>query len=82
VDAISQTIFEKSAQAPRDQQIHLATYVMKPQGFVRRGFELEQDRDTARILRSVLMKPEQENWIPDLHTHVETLAKQLIKEHK
>jgi glutamate/tyrosine decarboxylase-like PLP-dependent enzyme len=82
VDAISQAIFEKSAQAPRDQQIHLATYVMKPQGFVRRGFELEQDRDTARILRSVLMKPEQENWIPDLHTHVETLAKQLIKERK
>jgi hypothetical protein len=28
------------------------------------------------------MKPEQENWIPDLHTHVETLAKQLIKERK
>jgi glutamate/tyrosine decarboxylase-like PLP-dependent enzyme len=82
VDAISQAIFEKSAQAPRDQQIHLATYVMKPQGFIRRSFELEQDRDTARILRSVLMKPEQENWIPDLHTHVETLAKKLIKEHK
>jgi hypothetical protein len=81
VDAISHAVFEKSAQAPRDQQIHLATYVMKPQGFIRRGFELEQDRDTARILRSVLMKPEQENWIPDLHSHVETLTKQLIKEH-
>ena len=82
IDAISHAVFEKSFQAPRDQQIHLATYVMKPQGFARRGFDLEQDRDTARILRSVLMKPEQENWIPDLHSHVETLTKQLIKEHK
>ncbi len=81
IDAISHAVFEKSFQAPRDQQIHLATYVMKPKGFARRGFDLEQDRDTARILRSVLMKPEQENWIPDLHSHVETLTRQLIKEH-
>jgi len=35
-----------------------------------RGIELELDADRARIMRSVLMKPEHEPLIPELHHHV------------
>jgi len=80
LDWASHEIFERSAKVDRANQIHLATYVMKPDGFAKRGISLVQNSDTARIMRSVLMKPEQEHWIPDLHSHVESLAKQLIEE--
>jgi hypothetical protein len=36
------------------------------------------DADKARIMRSVLMKPEQEFWVGNLHAKVEELTKQLI----
>jgi hypothetical protein len=80
LDWASHEIFERSARTERANQIHLATYVMKPHGFQKRGIEMTQNADSARIMRSVLMKPEQEDWIPDLHMHVESLAKQLIEE--
>lgn len=80
IDWASHEIFERSAQTDRANQIHLATYVMKPEGFSKRGLRLNENANSARIMRSVLMKPEQEGWIPDLHSHVETLAKQLIEE--
>jgi glutamate/tyrosine decarboxylase-like PLP-dependent enzyme len=80
LDWASHEIFERSAKTERTNQIHLATYVMKPDGFAKRNINLSQNSESARIMRSVLMKPEQEHWIPDLHTHVESLAKQLIEE--
>ncbi len=82
VDEVSQSIFEMTGQGSREQQIHLATYVMKPEGFIRRGIVLDQDKPTAKILRSVLMKPEQETFVNELHSRVDTLASQLIKEQK
>jgi len=82
LDWASHEIFERSAKTDRSNQIHLATYVMKPDGFAKRGIRLTENAESARIMRSVLMKPEQEHWIPDLHSHVESLAKQLIEEKK
>ena len=40
----------------------------------RRHPGVEPDRDGARILRSVLMKPEAESYVRELHTRVEQLA--------
>lgn len=77
LDAVSHELLVRSAQGPREEQIHLATYVVKPEQLSARGFHLENDVANARILRSVLMKPEQSSWVPKLHSRVEALAKEL-----
>ena len=84
IDRVSAELFHRSAATDRKEQIHLATYVMKQSGFAKRGFDIPVDpaRDSARIMRSVLMKPEQENWIPDLHSHVENVTKEITEENK
>ncbi len=80
LDYRSHELFLRSAATERKEQIHLATYVVKPAALRSRGFDLSEDADKARIMRSVLMKPEQEHWVGDLHTHLEALTKQLIGE--
>jgi glutamate/tyrosine decarboxylase-like PLP-dependent enzyme len=78
LDRVSHELFVRSADAERKEQIHLATYVVKPQALKARGFNLIEDADQARIMRSVLMKPEQENWIGDLHAHLEATTREMI----
>jgi hypothetical protein len=39
-----------------------------------RHAEIEADQNDARILRSVLIKPEHEAFVPELHARVERLA--------
>ena len=78
IDEISQTVFEQAANAERADQIHLATYVMKSQAFADRGFDLQGDEPKAKILRSVLMKPEHEYLVPTLHSRVESLVSKLL----
>ena len=70
LDRVSHAIFEMAADTTRPQQTHLATYVVTPAQLSVRGIELELDADRARIMRSVLMKPEHEPLIPELHHHV------------
>ena len=78
LDRISHELFLKSADVERKEQIHLATYVVKPEALSARGFKLNEDAEQARIMRSVLMKPEQENWVGDLHAHLEKLTREMI----
>ena len=78
LDRVSHELFLRAADADRKEQIHLATYVVKPQALKDRGFSLTEDADQARIMRSVLMKPEQENWIGDLHSHLEAITREMI----
>jgi len=70
LDRVSHAIFEMAADTTRPQQTHLATYVVGPEPLRARGIELEPDVPRARIMRSVLMKPEHEPLIPELHHHV------------
>jgi hypothetical protein len=78
IDEISQTVFEQAANTERADQIHLATYMMKSQAFADRGFALQGDELKAKILRSVLMKPEHEYLVPKLHARVESLVSNLL----
>jgi glutamate/tyrosine decarboxylase-like PLP-dependent enzyme len=78
LDHVSHELLVQAAQGERKDQIHLATYVTKPEQLQSRGFSLAQDAPTARILRSVLMKPEHETWVPRIHRTVESLARKLI----
>ena len=38
---------------------------------------MRADADGARIVRSVLMKPESEAWVPELHARAEDLVQHL-----
>ena len=78
LDRLSHELFLRSAATDRKEQIHLATYVVKSDALKARGFNLTEDADKARIMRSVLMKPEQEHWVGDLHTHLEALTREMI----
>nr|WP_279535913.1 aminotransferase class V-fold PLP-dependent enzyme [Microcella frigidaquae] len=70
LDRVSHAIFEFAADTTRPQQTHLATYVVTPAQLRARGIHLEEDAERGRIMRSVLMKPEHEPLIPEMHHHV------------
>lgn len=70
LDRVSHAIFEMAVDTARPQQTHLATYVVTPSQLRSRDINLVEDADRARIMRSVLMKPEHEPLIPDMHHHV------------
>jgi len=54
---------------------YLSTLRIPVADFARRHPGVEPDREGARILRSVLMKPEAESYLPELHARVERLAR-------
>src|SRR5499427_2616002 len=58
----------------RDRPVFLSTLRVTSAGMSRRHPGIKADRDGARILRSVLMKPEARGYVPELHTRVERLS--------
>ena len=54
--------------------VFLSTLRVTADAMARRHPGVTADAGGARILRSVLMKPEQEGFVPDLHARVERLA--------
>ena len=57
-----------------EDPIFLSTLRVDASAFAALHPEIERDADSARVLRSVLMKPEHEAWIEPLHRRLETLA--------
>ena len=60
--------------ADRADPVFLSTLQVQASEFGRRQAGIAADRDGARILRSVLMKPEAEAHVAQLHARVERLA--------
>ena len=58
----------------REQPVFLSTLSVAADAFGRRHPHVAADAARARILRSVLMKPESETYVADLHARVEALA--------
>jgi hypothetical protein len=54
--------------------VYLSTLRVTADAFARRHPGVAADRDGTRILRSVLMKPESESFVTELHARVERLA--------
>jgi glutamate/tyrosine decarboxylase-like PLP-dependent enzyme len=54
--------------------VFLSTLRVTPAAFAARHPHVRPDAGGARILRSVLMKPESEDYVPELHARVEALA--------
>jgi hypothetical protein len=73
LDFRSHELLVRAAEGERLNQVHLATYVVKAQALEARGLSHGQDLDSARIMRSVLMKPESEAQVPFLHSRIEEL---------
>jgi glutamate/tyrosine decarboxylase-like PLP-dependent enzyme len=60
----------------RDRPLFLSTLRVTAAGMSRRHPGIAADRDGARILRSVLMKPEARGYVAELHARAEDLAAQ------
>jgi glutamate/tyrosine decarboxylase-like PLP-dependent enzyme len=61
--------------ADQEHAVFLSTLRVTADALARRHPGVARDRDGARILRSVLMKPEAENFTGELHARVERLAR-------
>lgn len=55
--------------------VYISTLQVPADAFARRHPGVTRDRDGARILRSVLMKPEAESYVGELHRRIERLAR-------
>jgi glutamate/tyrosine decarboxylase-like PLP-dependent enzyme len=57
-----------------ERPVFVSTLAVEADAFARRHRDIAADRARARILRSVLMKPESEHYIATLHSRLEKLA--------
>jgi hypothetical protein len=60
--------------ADQERPVFLSTLTVTADAFGRRYPRAVADAGRARILRSVLMKPESETYLPVLHARIEELA--------
>jgi glutamate/tyrosine decarboxylase-like PLP-dependent enzyme len=67
IDAASAAAMAAGMALPPAESLHLATYTVDGPALAARGHRLDIDVPTGRILRSVLMKPEHEAAVSDLH---------------
>jgi glutamate/tyrosine decarboxylase-like PLP-dependent enzyme len=73
IDAASARILDAGMKAPADP-VFLSTLRVTAAAFHQRHPEITADADAARILRSALMKPEQETYVEHLCARLESLA--------
>ena len=72
VDAASHRVMETGMNAPLDP-VFLSVARASKEAFAARHPEVTADADGARVLRSVLMKPESEDYLDTLHARVLSL---------
>ena len=73
VGVASHGLFDRAMNDPNDP-VFIATYGVSADALLRRHPRRVRDADTSMILRSVVMKPENETNIEHLHRRLETLA--------
>ncbi|RSM77679.1 aminotransferase class V-fold PLP-dependent enzyme [Kibdelosporangium aridum] len=73
VDARSDALL-RLGMAAEDDPVYLSLLRTDAAAFRRRHPLVTQDTDSARVVRSVLMKPEAEDYVDTLHARVEELA--------
>ncbi|WP_328958030.1 pyridoxal phosphate-dependent decarboxylase family protein [Kitasatospora purpeofusca] len=74
IDGASHRLME-NGMARRPNPVYVSVSRVGAHAFALRHPEVRPDRDDARILRSVLMKPEAELYLDRLHARVEDLAR-------
>jgi hypothetical protein len=73
VDAASERVLRRGMTDEQDP-VYLSVLRVDAADFTRRHPDLAADADGARVLRSVLIKPEAQAWLPRLHARVAALA--------
>lgn len=81
IDALTAKVFSSAMELPPREAIFTATYTVTPDALAARGHrfagaETGPDAPHARILRSVVMKPESAAVIDHVHSVLETLVTQ------
>jgi len=64
----------QNGMADPENPVYLSTLRVGADAFTALHPDVERDADSVTILRSVLMKPEHEGWVPQLHEAIEKLA--------
>jgi glutamate/tyrosine decarboxylase-like PLP-dependent enzyme len=77
VDAATQAVLQNGMD-DRDDPVYLSVLRRGRDALAARHPQLDPDADDARILRSVLMKPEHEHTVDWLHERVEALARDAL----
>jgi len=77
VDAATQAVLESGMEDP-DDPVFLSVLRVGSEPLLARHPHLRPDAEGARILRSVLMKPEHEQAVDWLHERVEALAREAM----
>jgi hypothetical protein len=72
VDAASARILDAGMTA--EDPVFLSTFRVTAEAFLARHSKMDADIEGGRILRSVLMKPESEDYVDHLHARLEALA--------
>jgi hypothetical protein len=73
IDEASARMLARGMADP-EHPAYLSTLRVPAGQFARRHPGVAQDRDGARILRSVLIKPEAETYVRELHSRIEHLT--------
>ncbi|WP_344430977.1 pyridoxal phosphate-dependent decarboxylase family protein [Amycolatopsis minnesotensis] len=70
IDEASAHVLTRGMRLPPARSLFVATYTVDAAGLAARGHRVRADVPRGRILRSVLMKPETEQYVPWLHQQV------------
>jgi hypothetical protein len=73
IDAAAERVLQ--AGMSEDDPVYLSTLRIDAAAFAAAHPEIELDADGVRVLRSVLMKPEHEPFVPWLHQRVTEIAR-------
>ncbi|HEY3479375.1 MAG TPA: aspartate aminotransferase family protein, partial [Streptomyces sp.] len=74
IDRVSAHVLDAGMHRSPEQALFVATYTVTGDDLARRGHDVRADVARGRILRSVLMKPESETYIHDLHREIARLS--------
>lgn len=77
VDAAADRVL-RAGMADGEDPVYLSLLRVDAADLTRRHPQLTADADGARVLRSVLIKPEAEQWLPRLHARVAALAAEAV----
>jgi glutamate/tyrosine decarboxylase-like PLP-dependent enzyme len=70
IDRASARVLNEGIRRPAADSLFVATYTVAAADLAKRGHQVQADVPQGRILRSVLMKPETEQYVPWLHEQV------------
>jgi glutamate/tyrosine decarboxylase-like PLP-dependent enzyme len=74
IDRLSGHVLHAGMALPPEEAVFVATYSVDGAALKARGHHVEADMERGRILRSVLMKPETEAVIPQIHETISRLV--------